>query len=350
MLENFIYSKTRALFEAQLTAGNVLDEAIVFIEDTKEIWNHGTYFDCSTMDISHLATKAEIPIKTSQLTNDSGYITGIDKNVTYTGTLTDEQVAVFEGTTGQVKASGYTIAKSVPSNAVFTDTTYSSKAAASGGTDVSLVTTGEKATWNAKTSNTGTVTKVSAGTGLTGGDITTAGTIALATSGVTAGSAGPTAAVTGSEGATVSIPRITVDTYGRVTGLTSYNLTNKNTTYSAATTSANGLMSTTDKSRLDFMHSVTSRTTLASIPVTGAIVSATLSGATSLSLAGAMTVGQSVTVICTPSASFTQPLPTTGSFISMDGDSLSVTSGKVFEINILCYASGKYSISCKTAS
>ena len=79
MLENFIYSKTRALFEAQLTAGNVLDEAIVFIEDTKESWNHGTYFDCSTMDISHLATKAEIPTKTSQLTNDSGYITGIDK-------------------------------------------------------------------------------------------------------------------------------------------------------------------------------------------------------------------------------------------------------------------------------
>ena len=41
-----------------------------------------------------------------------------------------------------------------------TDTTYSSKAAASGGTDVSLVTTGEKYTWNSKTSNTGTITSV----------------------------------------------------------------------------------------------------------------------------------------------------------------------------------------------
>ena len=40
------------------------------------------------------------------------------------------------------------------------DTTYSSKAAASGGTDVSLVTTGEKYTWNSKTSNTGTITSV----------------------------------------------------------------------------------------------------------------------------------------------------------------------------------------------
>ena len=64
---------------------------------------------------------------------------------------------------------------------------------------------------------------------MTGGDITTTGTIALATSGVTAGSAGPTAAVTGNNNTTVAIPRITVDTYGRVTALTSYNLTNVNT-------------------------------------------------------------------------------------------------------------------------
>ena len=51
------------------------------------------------------------------------------------------------------------------------------------------------------TTNTGTVTKVTAGTGLTGGDITTSGTIALATSGVTAG----------------TYESVTVDTYGRVT-------------------------------------------------------------------------------------------------------------------------------------
>lgn len=44
MLNNFIYSKTKDLFLEQLNAGNILDEAIVFIEDTKEIWNHGTYF------------------------------------------------------------------------------------------------------------------------------------------------------------------------------------------------------------------------------------------------------------------------------------------------------------------
>ena len=60
-----------------------------------------------------------------------------------------------------------------------TDTTYSSKAAASGGTEVSLVTTGEKYTWNSKTSNTGTVTSVVGGTGLNGGTITTSGTLSV---------------------------------------------------------------------------------------------------------------------------------------------------------------------------
>lgn len=73
--------------------------------------------------------------------------------------------------------NGHTVESDVPANAKFTDTTYSSKAAASGGTDVSLVTTGEKYTWNSKTSNTGTVTSVATGVGLTGGSITTSGTI-----------------------------------------------------------------------------------------------------------------------------------------------------------------------------
>ena len=46
--------------------------------------------------------------------------------------------------------NGHTVNSDVPANAVFTDTTYESKTAASGGTDVSLVTTGEKYTWNNK--------------------------------------------------------------------------------------------------------------------------------------------------------------------------------------------------------
>ena len=174
---------------------------------------------------------------------------------TFGATPTSGQVLVTDGTTGKVKSSGYTIAKSVPSDAKFTDTTYSSKSAASGGTDVSLVTTGEKATWNAKastavattsanglmskddkskldgiatgaTANKGTVTKITAGTGLTGGDITSSGTIALATSGVTAGTYGDdesTRTLTHSD--VFDVPQITVDSYGRVTSATTKTLT-----------------------------------------------------------------------------------------------------------------------------
>lgn len=81
----------------------------------------------------------------------SGDVTGPASSV-------NNQVAVFDGTTGKaIKDSGFTIEKSVPSDAVFTDTTYENKTAASGGTDVSLVTTGEKYIWNSKTSNVGTV-------------------------------------------------------------------------------------------------------------------------------------------------------------------------------------------------
>ncbi len=44
--------------------------------------------------------------------------------------------------------NGHTVDINVPSNAKFTDTTYESKTAVKDGTDVSLVTTGEKAIWN----------------------------------------------------------------------------------------------------------------------------------------------------------------------------------------------------------
>ena len=53
MLNNFIYAKTKDLFLKELEAGNVLDEAIVFIEDTKEIWNHGTYFAGNAFNINY---------------------------------------------------------------------------------------------------------------------------------------------------------------------------------------------------------------------------------------------------------------------------------------------------------
>jgi hypothetical protein len=57
---------------------------------------------------------------------------------------------VYFDSDGNAQAMTYELNKTVPSDAVFTDTTYESKTAASGGADVSLVTTGEKYAWNSK--------------------------------------------------------------------------------------------------------------------------------------------------------------------------------------------------------
>lgn len=61
MLENFIYAKKKYLFEDELLKGNILPEAIVFIEDTKEIWNHGTYFATgkSVEEIENIVASSE---------------------------------------------------------------------------------------------------------------------------------------------------------------------------------------------------------------------------------------------------------------------------------------------------
>lgn len=74
MLENFIFSHQKTVFEEALNNNEVSDEAIVFIEDTKEIWNHGTYFDGSTFDSSNIeASIQEIKDKTDLIkTNDDG--------------------------------------------------------------------------------------------------------------------------------------------------------------------------------------------------------------------------------------------------------------------------------------
>lgn len=63
MLSNFIYAKTKALFIKELNANNVPEEAIVFIEDTGEIWNHGMYFSKSQVHIGSEAPEDDSNIK-----------------------------------------------------------------------------------------------------------------------------------------------------------------------------------------------------------------------------------------------------------------------------------------------
>lgn len=72
----------------------------------------------------------------------------------FTATPTSGQVITTDGTTGGIKSSGYTIAKSVPSDAKFTDTTYSAGTGISfsGTTISSKIWEGTQAQYNALSS------------------------------------------------------------------------------------------------------------------------------------------------------------------------------------------------------
>lgn len=264
----------------------------------------------------------------------------VDGAVTGPSSSTDTHVAVFNGTTGKVvKDSGFTIGKSVPSNAVFTDTdtkvtsvgnhytpsadsnseltgTLDGTAGAYALNTEYTVLTGVKAQRDAKghvtgitytaqkvkdTNNTYTVgnkaLKIASNTGTATQAITTnesssdrtltingdgtyitgavsgssnaavvtlshanpgTGT-ALTTSNGTAGSYALNTEYTVLTGITV-----TADAKGHITGVstTRQKVKDTNTTYSAATQSANGLMSSTDKTKLDNITMSVSNNTL----------------------------------------------------------------------------------------
>lgn len=123
-----------------------------------------------------------------------------------------------------------------------------------------------------------------------------------------------------------------------------------------ATPTTAGYMSTEDKKKVDdivnFGTGSNTVTTLVNIPTSKRLVKATLSSASNLSInesARALNVGEEIYLDCNPTASFTQPIPTTGSFRSMSGSSITTTSGVPFEMSILKIATSgvMYSITIK---
>lgn len=123
-----------------------------------------------------------------------------------------------------------------------------------------------------------------------------------------------------------------------------------------ATPTTAGYMSAEDKKRVDdivnFGTGSNAVTTLVNIPTSKRLVKATLSFASNLSInesARALNVGEEIYLDCNPTASFTQPIPITGSFRSMSGSSITTTSGVPFEMSILKIATSgvMYSITVK---
>jgi hypothetical protein len=98
MLNNFIYAQTKDLFLEALGAGNILDEAIVFIEDTKEIWNHGHYFGGEGVDP---AAFANLQTQVNEINSKYVKIEDLPENTDHFPTpIYDSGLQISEGLSG----------------------------------------------------------------------------------------------------------------------------------------------------------------------------------------------------------------------------------------------------------
>lgn len=169
-------------------------------------------------------------------------------------------------------------------------------------------------------------TTYSAGSGLS-----LSGTTINHASSITAGTAGSSSSTSGSS--TISIPYVTYNATGHITGKG-----NRTHTINAATTSASGLMSSTDKTKMNRLESYTTATTVASLDVNYQTIYVTLSANASLSAnsTGSAYNGRSITAYVYTSSSVTITIPTSGDYVSMCGSSFTTTAGGWVEFSLVC--------------
>ena len=122
-------------------------------------------------------------------------------------------------------------------------------------------------------------------------------------------------------------------------------VTNK-LSYDLVTTVSNGLMSSADKTKLDRIGSYTTATTVANLNANYEnieISNLSANASLSVNLTGATYNGWEIFVAIYCSSARTITIPTTGSYISMIGSSLSCPAGKWTELHLKC-TGGKWRI------
>lgn len=97
---------------------------------------------------------------------------------------------------------------------------------------------------------------------------------------------------------------------------------------------------------LEFYNTGISVNTLANLPVTSQSVYAEVTQPTTLTLAGPLKVGRSLSILIknVSTAAITQPIPSSDPYTNMGPSSLVIAAGKYAEINIWAYTEGKYNI------
>lgn len=260
----------------------------------------------STLDVnSSTGNNTTLPAAT---TSAAGVMTSADKSK-LNGIAAGAQVNVATNLGYTTAASSGTVTSSTGTNATIPAATTSL---------AGLLTSADKTKLDGiatgATANTGTVTSVSGGTGLTG-TVTTSGSISLANTAVTPGSytlanitidqqGRITAASSGSAGGTGTVTSIA--TSAPITGGT---ITTSGTIgISAATTTAAGSMSAADKSKLDGISAGARTGTVTSVATSGALTGGTITTSGTLSVRNASTAQTGVVQLAdvTNSTSTTQ--------------------------------------------
>lgn len=128
-------------------------------------------------------------------------------------------------------------------------------------------------------------------------------------------------------------------------GSANVSITTPNTTYNVASTSSNGLMSASDKVKLDRDESYGTASTVTGLDVNKRFIYVTLSSNAVLSMNGANTSynGRSITAFVYCSVAKTITIPTSGNYVSMCGSSYTCPAGKWVEFNLTCI-DGKWHI------
>lgn len=64
--KKLIHFKNKENFNNEVANGNILDTSIVFIQDTQEIYTHGTFYDGSKVDLSNIEASIQDIINNKQ--------------------------------------------------------------------------------------------------------------------------------------------------------------------------------------------------------------------------------------------------------------------------------------------
>lgn len=156
---------------------------------------------------------------------------------------TSGQVAIFDGTTGKIKSTGFTIATSVPANAEFTDTTYSKATDSSLGlVQVGYTTSDKNYAVSLDTDGNAYVNVPWENTTYTNGDglSLSDGTFSIEDTGVTADLYGPGGDSSPLFGGTFMVPYLAVNSKGQILTATNRRIKIPSNTFVGASTASGG--------------------------------------------------------------------------------------------------------------